>query len=265
MIKESEYAKKNREIDLDFSSDSVKNPESIGLKIKSTDLVETFGHNFELRDTGFSSNDKLLLGEYGGSLDPEYIGDENALKEANMYLARKQLAQSIREEIQKKVEMAGGEEEIHLQISDMLKNNIPSILLEIKKHFGSIDSENIHKRYDDNDLSIIRSSTKEYTMWTRKSEMINKFRDDKEVCPITGAIATIRFSFEIKSLNGLKRLVENTDDIPEVMQLMSLRENRGNSLLNMIDPVSLIGSPFGRKFMCTLALSKRGYTKLIKV
>ena len=265
MIKKSKYAQRNRDIDINLDSDSVKNPEIIGLNYECTDMIMKYGHDFELRNTGFKETEKLMIGNYEGLLDPEYIGDENTLKKADMYLARKQLADKIHSNIEKELKEAGGEDEVHNEISKLLKNNIPNILIEIKKHFSLIGNENIYKRYDDKDLSIIRTDIKEHPLWIRRSEELNKLRNGKEVCPITEAIATIRFSIEIKTLDGLKRLIENKEDIPKVMDLMNIRGHGGNPLLDMIDPVELIRSPFESKFKCTLCLSKRGYSKLMSI
>ena len=85
------------------------------------------------------------------------------------------------------------------------------------------------------------------------------------MCPISGAVAKIGFIIKFERYSAIKKFTGD-DEIPEVLKLLDLKDCAGNPLLDMVDPVERIRSPFERKYMtCCLNLSKSGLNKLMKI
>ena len=250
IVERSEYARENREIDLKLDANSVKNPKSIGLPFKETELVKMYGHDFSVECTSYIKS----------SEQKEFIGDIERIKESNMYLAREELADKIKADMQLEMTKAGGEINVRMDLVKILKNHVCDILVDIKKHFSNEETVYYGEGY------TIRKGDDPYTNYARKYEMLNEQNSKKEyLCPISGAVAKIGFIIKFERYSAIKKFTGD-DEIPEVLKLLDLKDCAGNPLLDMVDPVERIRSPFERKYMtCCLNLSKSGLNKIMKI
>lgn len=250
IVRESEYARENRKIDLKLDASSVKNPESIGLPFKETELVKMYGHDFSVANTSYIKS----------SEQKEFIGDIERIKKSNMYLARIELANKLKDNMELELKKAGGEVNVRKDLTNILKNHVCDILVDIKKQFSN--EETVY--YGDGYTIYTRANM--YSGYIRTYEMLNKQNDKKEyLCPISGAVAKIEFIIKFSSYSAIKKFTV-ADEIPEVLKLLDLKGCVGNPLLSMVDPVERIKSPFERNYMtCCLNLSKSGLNKLMKI
>ena len=165
IVERSEYARENREIDLKLDANSVKNPESIGLPFKETELVKMYGHDFSVECTSYIKS----------SEQKEFIGDIERIKESNMYLAREELAAKIKADMQLEMTKAGGEINVHMDLTKILKNHVCDILVDIKKHFSNEETVYYGEGY------TIRKGDDQYTNYARKYEMLNEQNSKKRI------------------------------------------------------------------------------------
>lgn len=248
IVRESEYARENRKIDLKLDADSVKNPESIGLPFKETELVKLYGHDFSVANTSYIKP----------SEQKEFIGDIERIKKSNMYLARISLADKLRANMELELKKAGGEVNVRKEVTKVLKDNICELLADIVKHFSN--GETVY--YGDG-YTIYTDSC---SVWIRTYEILNDMNSKGEyLCPISGAVAKLDYILRFDKYSAIKKFT-GEDDLPEILKLIDLKGCSGNPLLDMVDPVERIKSPFEKNYIaCCLKLSKSGLNKLMKL
>lgn len=111
--------------------------------------------------------------------------------------------------------------------------------------------------------------------------IINKWKNtydgNKPICDITGSPCTVYYTFKVINWKAFKELLPSTE-LPKILTgyRCSDRQHfyRGNSILDVVDPVDEIRTPFEYhtnfsepcpfNFVFTIGYSKRGLSRKIK-
>ena len=243
------------------------------------DMVDAYGEGFSIDRSKVLSSDssRRLIGD--GTSEQEFIGSHERLRLQAYYEVRKQLANHIGKKMEDDYKAFGGADGLWDWFAARLKERMPKVLECCLKAYDALDEESksgivkIGKGWKQTNSPSETFSCCESPIVVRASRKViyNKHRmseskDGHYICPITGAQASVWFSFEFN--NYLQ--VEDFLGIPLPKFCTGWHSNglyNGNSILRVCDPVGNLEGPlkddhFFFDFM--IALSKRAIQKARK-
>lgn len=283
-VSSSDIALRNKELNIRFNKEQLLGDNIPFKEFENNELVDIYGDGFEPDYSKIYSSDdiKKLTDKNCNANDiiPEYVGSKERLEKGAYYLVRQQLASYIESKIEKEWIENGGLKTYKNWYISAAKENIHNILaLCMEKAIESkLDSEGTRGVYTpDYDLSLASGEKYAKDCYLSYNNYLNERNGSNNfICPITGSVSTIFFVIKPKTLDGIRLIAgKELKDIPNMIRISKLRFGCGNSLLSMVDPVSMIRLPFGDtkiggeytnySFSIALGISKRAFNKLKKV
>jgi len=250
-------------------------------------FVDLYGSDFDNRYLDFKNiNDTKLLVTNTSEIDKpliesmtehEMIGSKKRIKMIHYWWSRKALAKHITIEMEKELESFGGKKKVLEWYEKQIRENINYVYLVLAHIYGFQDGE-----YDDLD-KIITKQNLSYPERQSPEFFINKRQneyryDGKFLCPINNTLVSCFFTFHPTSYKHLTLILnQNEDSFPKIIKGWERRHNhQGNSILDIIDPVSLLQHPLSNDFgmwnhnsnsfdfSFSIGFSKRGFVKMCK-
>lgn len=208
---------------------------------------------------------QLLLGDGSdsGSIRPEYVGSYERIEQGALYELREQLADYIEKQLDAEYTSIGRDNGFYKWYVGLLYYNRYKILEKLVKVYKDNPDR---PRFSVNGVSINVENT-DWPCYILKRRILNDFREESRdfKCMISDYKANIFFTIDGVTLEGFKWLLDEEPDDFKKLAFMK-KGYIGNSLLQMVDPVSKIELPFGGS-ECTkfaIGISKRELKKIEK-
>lgn len=248
-------------------------------------LADLYGSNFDdsFLNVQNINSEQLLIGVSKENEKPliqsmteyEMIGSEKRIKMIHYWWTRKALAKHITNEMYKELDAFGGKEKVHTWYEKQIKDNIDNIYTVLAHIYGSQDGQfnELDKLITKQNLTYPEGQYPEYVMNKREKAYGSKF-----LCPINNTVVSVFFTFHPETWEHLGLILnQDVNTFPKIIKGWKQRHDySGNSILDIIDPVSLLKHPleeaFGTwsydsnrvKFSFSIGFSKRGFIKMCK-
>lgn len=300
-ISGSEIVEYNKNLDLTFTySELLHGIDGYQMSENSKQLVELYSKGFKPDySLILDSNNTKLLSECNSDVSPyhvrpEYVGTANRIRCGAYYLIRKQLKQHIEQNILKEYKAFGGKEGCETWFLQKIKDNIDTVILKLAYEYlkaeekvKALDKEpdsywkegvSVYSSDEDRLVLICHRSYPASGLWIRKKNIINtEIHNGKYKCLLSDNGCSVFFSTKFNSIEAVEQFLGKPVDAPRFLKLKS-SGYIGNPLLDMVDPVSRIGSPLCDYFIAgghnsndkvelrfALGLSKRSLNQVLKM
>ena len=253
-------------------------------------FVELYGDGFDYDfSEALKTNTHLLLSgkgaEKGSEPNSEFVGTEKRMRLQAYYAARKALAKHIEDKMTEEYKS------FLYSFGDVRRWYIPALTDNIEKlneiiRDYAIDVQNGNKQFceagwrstSESLFSVVRSDGVYPIGAVLSSDRIlnNKKTGErfKFTCGITGNLCNVFFVIKPSNHEALK-LLTGLAELPKIIQGWQYQRYVGNPILNMVDPVDQLKTPFeysnhmfGKAytyfdFAFAVGFSKRGLNKLL--
>lgn len=224
-------------------------------------FVDLYGKGFQLNTAKLLEADTHIKYITGGTIsvatpNAEFVGTKRRMEMIAYMNARQQLTDHIREQMFQEYKDFGGTPAVREWWEKTLpkyKDKVLDLCLEY--------ASNPNASFDSHaPLSIQMEKTKEIPYRTVDGESIGAtpfnyrcltpagYPSAKTLCCITGAEASIYFTFNISDWGGICKIV-GEENVPKIVKGYCKSSCRfiGNPILDATDPVATIGTPFERR------------------
>lgn len=248
----------------EFDVPAGENPIWRNEAVESNDIelfIALYGANFKLDKDALlasSSGRKALSSNGKDTISAEYVADENRMAAVAFMQGREQLKKHVEDQMYQEFVRFGGNEAIDAWWKDSVqsaKDRLFAMCAEKYKgvaenqlHNPSLDTTQASIRHFDEQLNFITMETKCASGIPYRYSNTNAFNPingkKKWSCPITGTGASIFFYFTPRDYKELKEMLGV--ELPKILMgwKQSGHSTRGNSLLNITDPMANVCTPF---------------------
>ena len=296
-LKRSEVAQYHNRVDFKLSEDAIisglDESDSIIVNNEYSDFKYSKDVSKNVKDLypGFKFDSQEVLAIKDDN-QAEFIGTYSKMREQAYMDAREQFAAYCRKQISSKYLEVGGMKFFNEWFRVALRlhvNDVKNAALR-KYTSGTRNGFDYCSQVVDPDFMYsIRVDFDDYGPSADIYMCNRKYNNhDSFVCPITGNVANVWFTFRVRSANDLKELLGTDDCIPELLKMFkSDRDYHTNNLLSPHDALAVVGSPIenymwnsdemksvrkklnesdyaNHRLECCIGFSKRGLNKLIK-
>lgn len=230
--------------------------------VKDNVFVDLYGDGFVLNKDRLLLSNRHLIGRKAGDTVPdcEFIGSKDRMDMIAYVQARRQLAEYIRDRMQKEFEAFGGTAAVKRWYTDAIqkhKDDIFRLCVEKYKLSKAGEEANVFSTgirdasnnplnfigFDEKCNGELPGSVTNQPFNVRHDERgPNRWKVD---CPITGAIISIAFRIRPNDWHDLEKMLPG-EELPKIVRgwVSEGHFGIGNSLLDATDPITELGTPF---------------------
>lgn len=297
VLQDSSIVEFNKNINLTFTDNEIHNGiDGYSISDYAKSLTNLYGDDFIPNyDTIMNPENTKLLIECGEvspyHVRPEFVGNSERLRAGAYHLLRKQLKDHISNKINEEFKEFGGKDACYKWLKSTLNDNLDTIILKLAYEYRKAEEK--AKSYKDADeawkegirlnllndnMQIIVSHTP-YPPYGGMSTslparmILNESIQDssgKFKCILGDNVCSVFFTVTFRTIGALETFLCTKVNAPKFLSIDDDLSYKGNSLLDMIDPVKFISNPINYRndsvtLVFAVGFSKRNLNKVLKI